>query len=142
MMYQEFMEIAGYEVSVEDYNNIIEPMYLALSDVTKQDFVKMIDKKRFALPTKKQIVNQMKKLAKHLQETCEYYTDYEAKDNLEKLAKIYAKRFYNIDWNNDIKSYIYFNDEHTNKEYKRGCTYPLELVIGRNNRDYERLTLI
>jgi hypothetical protein len=62
MMYQEFMEIAGYEVSVEDYDNIIEPMYAALPNVTKQEFVKMIDKKRFALPTRKQIINQMKRL--------------------------------------------------------------------------------
>ena len=142
MMYQEFMEIAGYEVSVEDYDNIIEPMYMALPNVTKQEFVKMIDKKRFALPTRKQIINQMKKIAKHLQETCEYYTDYEAKDELDKIAKAYAKRFYNINWSNDIKSYVYFKDEYTYKEIGRGCTYPKELVIGRNNRDYERITLI
>ena len=142
MMYQEFMEIAGYEVSVEDYNNIIEPMYMALSDVTKQDFVKMIDKKRFALPTKRQIVNQMKKLAKHLQETCELYTDYDAKDELEKIARDYAKRFYYIDCAKNINSYVFFNYEYTCKEFKRGCTYPVEVVIGRNNRDYERITLI
>lgn len=142
MMYQEFMEIAGYEVSVDDYHNIIEPMYMALSDVTKQDFVKMIDKKRFALPTKEQLVNQMKKLAKHLQETCEHYTDYETKDELERIAKEYAKRFYYIDCDNNINSYVFFNYEYTCKEFKTGCTYPEEVVIGRNNRDYERITLI
>lgn len=144
MMYEEFMEIAGYEVTAEDYHNIIEPMYMALSseDVTKEEFVKMIDRKRFALPTKKQIVNQIKKLAKHLQETCEQYTDYDTKDKLERIAKEYAKRFYHIDCVNDINSYVFFNDEYTCKEFKRGCTYPRELVIGRNNSDYERITLI
>ena len=48
MMKQEFEALAGYEVSTEDYNNIIEPMYLA-TDLSKQDFVKTISKKRFAV---------------------------------------------------------------------------------------------
>ena len=29
MMHKEFEEIAGIEVTAEDYNNIIEPMYMA-----------------------------------------------------------------------------------------------------------------
>lgn len=53
MMKYEFEELAGYEVSSDDYNNIIEPMYMAV-DVDKREFVKMIDKKRFALKTKAQ----------------------------------------------------------------------------------------
>lgn len=48
MMKQEFERIAGYEVSTDDYNNIIEPMYLA-TDLSKQDFVKTINRKRFAV---------------------------------------------------------------------------------------------
>ena len=29
MMKHEFEALAGYEVSFEDYNNVIEPMYMA-----------------------------------------------------------------------------------------------------------------
>ena len=46
MMKHEFEEIAGYEVSTEDYDNIIEPMYMA-TNMSKQDFVKTINRKRF-----------------------------------------------------------------------------------------------
>lgn len=48
MMKHEFERIAGYEVSAEDYNNIIEPMYMA-TDLSKEEFVKTISKKRFAV---------------------------------------------------------------------------------------------
>ena len=51
MMKHEFEEIAGYEVSREDYDNIIEPMYMA-TNLTKQEFVKTISKKRFAVVRK------------------------------------------------------------------------------------------
>lgn len=47
MMHEEFERIAGYEVTNEDYNEIIEPMYMALPNISKYEFVKMIDKKRF-----------------------------------------------------------------------------------------------
>lgn len=48
MMKHEFEQIAGYEVSWEDYNTIIEPMYLAIPEnISKQDFVKMLSRKRF-----------------------------------------------------------------------------------------------
>lgn len=53
MMKHEFEEIAGYEVSVEDYDKIIEPMYMA-SNLSKQDFVKTISKKRFAIVKKEE----------------------------------------------------------------------------------------
>ena len=141
MMKYEFEALAGYEVSNEDYNNIIEPMYMA-TELSKQDFVKCIDKKRFALPTKKQIINQMKKIAQHLMETCEHYTDYKAKDELDKIAKAYAKRFYGLDWTHDTKVYAIFLSEYFFKEAQRGCTYPNVLVIGRGDREYERINLI
>lgn len=44
----EFEKIAGYEVSNEDYNNIIEPMYYA-TDLNKQDFVKTLNRKAFEI---------------------------------------------------------------------------------------------
>ena len=51
MMKHEFEALAGYEVTMEDYNKIIEPMYMAIS-ADKAEFVKMIDKKRFAVVRK------------------------------------------------------------------------------------------
>lgn len=53
MMKYEFEELAGYEVSTEDYENIIEPMYIA-TNLTKAEFVKVIDKKRFAIVKKEE----------------------------------------------------------------------------------------
>ena len=54
MMWYEFMELAGYEVSYEDYHNIIEPMYLAVPEtVSKMEFINMLDKKRFAVKHEK-----------------------------------------------------------------------------------------
>ena len=140
MMKQEFEEIAGYEVSTEDYNNIIEPMYMA-TDMSKQDFVQTINKKRFALPTTRELMRQIKKEAKHLAETCGQYTDYESKERIDKLAKEYAKRKYNLDWANDIKSYVFFLTEYEYPEIGRGCTYPKTLVIGRDGITYERVEI-
>ena len=65
MMKHEFEALAGYEVSFEDYNRIIEPMYMA-TELSKEDFVKCIDRKRFALPTKAELLAAMRKEAKHL----------------------------------------------------------------------------
>lgn len=53
MMKHEFEEIAGYEVTTEDYEKIIEPMYMA-TNLTKQEFVKTISKKRFAIVKKEE----------------------------------------------------------------------------------------
>lgn len=143
MMYQEFIEIAGYEVSYDDYSKIIEPMYMALPDsITKQEFVKMIDRKRFALPTKKQLVKKMRELAKVCAEMCEHRSCTEEEQELEKMAHDYAKRFYGLDWSHDIKVYAFFNREYTYPEIGRGCTYPKELVIGYGSTDYERIALV
>lgn len=142
MMKHEFEELAGYEVTAEDYNKIIEPMYMALPDVTKQEFVKMIDRKRFALPTRKQIVNQMKKIAQYCAEMCEHKSCWKEEQELERIAHEYAKRFYGLHWSDDIKVYAFFNREYAYPEIGRGCTYPKELVIGYGNTDYERITLV
>ena len=48
MMKHEFEAIAGYEVSTEDYEKIIEPMYMA-TNLSKKEFVQTISKKRFAV---------------------------------------------------------------------------------------------
>ena len=46
MMHKEFEEIAGCEVSYEDYTNIIEPMYMA-TNMSKYEFVKTLNLKFF-----------------------------------------------------------------------------------------------
>lgn len=143
MMWQEFEEIAGYEVSFEDYNNIIEPMYMALPNVTKQEFVKMIDKKRFALPTPAALMREVKKEAKHLFEICGHSLDYDSERRMEAKAKEYAKRKYGLDWTNDSKVYVFFLKEYEFPSIQRGCTYPKTLVIGRmGNGEYERVTVV
>ena len=143
MMWNEFMELAGYEVSYETYSKVIEPMYMALPEnITKSEFVKMLDKKAFALPTKRQLINEMRKIAKHIAETCGHYTDWEARHELERKAHEYAERFYHLNWSSDIEAFCFFNTEYEYPEIGRGCTFPVELVIGRGYTEYERVRLV
>ena len=143
MMKYEFEALAGYQVSDEDYKNYIEPMYMALpEDITKDKFVKMVSKERFALPSKRQIINQMKKIAKYLFDICGHCTDWKAEEDLEHIAKQYAKRFHNLDWNNDIECFVYTVKEYEFPQLKRGCTFPKKLVIGKGNTVYEEITLV
>jgi hypothetical protein len=46
MMKHEFEALAGYEVSTETYDNIIEPMYMA-TNLSKAEFVKTLNRKSF-----------------------------------------------------------------------------------------------
>lgn len=144
MMWKEFEELAGYEVSYEDYTNVIEPMYMALPEkYTKQDFVKMIDKKRFALKTKKQIENEMKKIAQFIFDNCGLKSYYEEEDKLNKLAREYASRFFGYT-NEDTKSWFCITRDYAycGGRQERGCTFPEELVIGRDYTEYTRLALV
>lgn len=46
MLYSEFLELSGLtenQVTVETYANVIEPMYQALPNLSKQQFVKLIN---------------------------------------------------------------------------------------------------
>lgn len=145
MMWKEFEELAGYEVSYETYSKVIEPMYMAIPEtVSKAQFVKMLDKKAFALPTKKEMVKEMKKIAQFLFENCGISSYHEENEKLDKLAKSYAKRFFGIDWSNDTKSFVFFTREYAycGSRTERGCTYPETLVIGRGYHEYERIGLV
>ena len=137
MMQHEFEELAGYEVSTEDYNNIIEPMYMAVN-LSKAEFVKTVNKKRFALKPVKNIVKEMKAVAKHLQETCEMYTDWEAKEKLEALVKEYIER---KGW----KGIAGHNYDHgfTGIGY-RGCAYPkrVEIYGLKKYNTFEKIELV
>ena len=149
MMKHEFEALAGYEVTTEDYNNLIEPMYMAVN-VTKQEFVKMIDKKRFALPTKGEMKRAMRRIAKTAFDACGIRSINDEDAELTRLARTYAKRFYGVDvGTTDIKNVIYFNrvTAYGGVEIEcRGNTCPSELVIGYGDEfnfiEYERIALI
>lgn len=145
MMKQEFEALAGYQVSAEDYSKIIEPMYMA-TELSKQEFVKVLDKKRFALPTtaqiKRSLRKEMKEIAAHLYEICGHDVDHEAEWKIESLAHEYAQKVYGLDWTHDMEVYCFFNKEYEFPTVQRGCTYPRELVIGKGNHEYERIALV
>lgn len=140
MMWQEFEALAGYEVTYEDYTNIIEPMYMATS-LSKQEFVKCIDKKRFALKTQKELVREMRTLAKQIAEEVEHTGAYELKRTLEEKVRAYAKRFHGYK-DEDFSSWYGYEEEYTYPTIQRGCRYPVAVCFGRDRTEYERLTLI
>lgn len=135
MMKQEFEALAGYEVSIDDYNKIIEPMYMATS-LTKEEFVKTINKKRFALKPLKSIIKEMKQIGKHLEETCDHYIDTEARDRLEALVDEYMERRGYIVEGIRFAGYM-FDDEMT--MFK--CYHPTKVVI-YNRNDYKTIETI
>ena len=128
MMKYEFEQIAGYEVSDKDYNEIIEPMYMA-TNLDKVEFVKTLDKKRFALKPLKKIEKEMKQIAKHLNETCNHYTDYEAKDKLNELAQEITDRI-------GAKGFI------INEMLRWTCYYPVSVdIFGNDYKTVRRIEL-
>lgn len=141
MMKHEFEALAGYEVSFEDYNRVIEPMYTA-TELSKEDFVKCIDRKRFALPTKAELLAAMRKEAKHLYDICGRCCDFESEQRLERLAHTYLKRVYGVDWTVDSQAYAFF---------LKGYEYPTSSGVAPireslcwvgGNREYERIALV
>ncbi|MDO4333060.1 MAG: hypothetical protein Q4C58_10305 [Eubacteriales bacterium] len=59
MMKQEFEKLAKIQVTDETYTKVIEPMYLA-TDLSKQDFVKLLNLKALAAPkTKEKTIKKM-----------------------------------------------------------------------------------
>ncbi len=117
MTQTEFEILAGYEVTQADYNTIIEPMYMA-TVLSKEEFVKCINKARFALPTRNQMLNTMRRLAKILKENCTHFIDKETETALRELVTRYIDRFYHGACNNRI-----------DKEMLWSCYYPACVVI-------------
>lgn len=140
MMHQEFEELAGYEVTAADYYGIIEPMYMALpASVSKSDFVKMIDRRAFAVPTAADLLRQMRKDARHLRETCDRYYDAETERRVYDTARQYAKRRGYDTERGDC--YAEIVREYELPDIRRGCTYPKAVVIGRYDHESERVEL-
>lgn len=129
MMKHEFEALAGYEVSAEDYNKIIEPMYMA-TDLSKEEFVKVVSKSRFALTPLPKMERWMKKIAAHLKETCTHYRDNEAWEELEKTAEEYRERI------GASSYYISENERWT-------CYYPSQITfIGMSGGSFQVINLI
>ena len=61
MMQFEFERIAGYKVSNDDYENIIEPMYMA-TGLDKYEFVGVINRERFEVKKSKNHIEQEEKI--------------------------------------------------------------------------------
>jgi len=133
MMKHEFEQIAGYEVSATDYYDIIEPMYLA-TNLSKEEFVKTLSKKRFAVKPLKSFIKEMKKLASELKESCTHYTDYEKKEKLDSIIKEYIVRKYTEHLN------IKF---HVEEKELWSCYYPKSVTIysGRTYDTFETIQL-
>lgn len=144
MMHEEFERLAGYEVTYDDYVNIIEPMYLA-TNLNKAEFIKCLDRKRFSKQYKlDSMKREIKKLASIIFEGCGIRNYHEEENRMEKLAKEYAELKYSLNWANDMNAYVFYTKgcAYCGVKQDRGCTYMKELVIGRNGVDYERITLI
>ncbi len=124
MMKHEFEEIAGYEVSEKDYREIIEPMYMA-TNLSKEEFTKVVNKKRFALKTRKDLISEMKKIGKYLKETCERFTDYEAEERLREITEEYKERF--APYGGGCIINTRYTLEHLGE--CRGCSYPAEIEV-------------
>lgn len=92
MLKEEFEKIANIEVSLETYKNIIEPMYMA-TNLDKQTFVSILNLKAFALKSKKQLINDLKKLAKTYYNNCIHFTDYQTKDKMMEILEEIRDRF-------------------------------------------------
>ena len=120
MMWEEFEKIAGYEVSYEDYTNIIEPMYNAVN-LTKSEFVKTLNRKAFDLKYKKQeMIKEMKAICEERKANAEHFTNYESENKLYDLAHKYAETFHRFSTPEIARE----------KTYKTfGCSYPAELII-------------
>lgn len=129
MMKQEFEELAGYEVTWEDYTKIIEPMYMA-TNLTKQEFVKTINKKRFALRPLKSIVKEMKQIAQEIEEKCSHVYTYDLKKRIEELAREYVKRKYG-----PVATFG------THEEMKFSCYYVKSIEIF-GTKDYKTIETI
>ena len=56
MMWNEFIKLAGYYVTYDDYHDIIEPLYMD-SELSKKDFINDMSLKKFAFEKNKYIGN-------------------------------------------------------------------------------------
>lgn len=138
MMHEEFEKLAGYEVSNEDYNNVIEPMYMAVN-MSKQDFIKCLNRKQFdknykEKQIKRQLQIEMQDIANEMHELCGYTDTYEQFNALRDKALEYIEKF--PIWNAP-------NHEFEKAEGYGRCTYVKALVwYDKDWNEVQRLELV
>ena len=135
-MWKEFEELAGYEVTYDTYTNILEPMYMAIPDsMTKQQFIKLLNRKAIEKRSVKAIVKDMKPIAEHMREVCDHYHDWDADKKLEVLVKEVNA--------NACGAYYFCLENRNTMENYRGCSFPAYLVKYDtvNYNEIERFTL-
>ena len=141
MNYQEFMQIAGYEVSYETYKNIIEPMYMTTDIIDKKEFCKCFSKKLFAIKPTDKLVKELRDMAKDLQYAAKYglYVG-DKMTEFKKLCSDYQKRQYNnLDYYFEYANDSYYS--YTSHTYRKVCErdYIKSLVI--THKDGYKTTL-
>ena len=145
MMKHEFEKLAGYQVSWEDYNNILEPMYSALPDnITKEQFVEMIDRKRFSVTDKKRkMVREMRKIATYIFEHCGQASFCEEEQQLHSMIQEYEEQFLQIDPRDSGAGY-YVDRKHAYRGYlqDRGCSFPYKVGFFRGDNMMAELILV
>lgn len=122
-MQVEFERLAGRRVSPEMYKDIIEPMYMA-TDISKEDFVKLINIEAVALPDPKKLVAKMRKICKHMKETCNSYFDLDEQVELLETIDKYIEVVYGGDVKYALKMEFAW-------ECERGCRYPRKVEFWR-----------
>lgn len=105
MMKEEFERLAGYEVSFEDYNKVIEPMYMA-TNLDKVEFVNVIDRKRFEVKHQKseeqiQMEESLNEEIKMLKSDVEWY------QGRIRMFETYLQDDDSEFWKNEIKTCKY-----------------------------------
>ena len=131
-MKEEFETIAGYKVTGYDYRKIIEPMYMATS-LSKEEFVKTINRKVFELTPEKQDIENIRIYASELQQNAKNNGEFFAPKKFRTMLEDYARKYYdsnNIWIGAGIKA--------------DGAMYPLQFMIlnDRNDRVLSTIKLI
>lgn len=138
-MKHEFEKLAGYEVTIRDYLDIIEPMYMA-TNLDKSDFVKCLDRNRF---DKKVVlenhIKSAKKYAEALKRCCGHFIDTYSEEHLKGELEMYAQEKYRLSFDADLT--IYFNTAYEFTSLQRGCTYPISAEIIVDGVSYETVEL-
>ena len=128
MMWEEFERLAGYEVTYDDYTNIIEPMYMA-TNLNKQEFIATLDRKRFDRVARERaekaaMVKAMREIATERAANCEHFGDWESESRLIEIAREYVRKWFPayLKPHGDIERRHWIDDPNA-------CTYPADLVI-------------
>lgn len=107
MMYAEFIQLAGYEVSYQTYVEIIEPMYMA-TNLSKENFIKCLDRKQFEVIPEKSpetlaIEKECRDGIKELNDGIKY--NKERIDHLKSLLVTESDPHWIKEWKRQIKAY-------------------------------------